>query len=43
MNQNVGHNIHSIYTLYIENDLQQVRDKTERQAEHYRARVDNKV
>ena len=27
----------------MENDLQQVRDKTERQAEHYRAIVDNKV
>ena len=42
-NQNAGQNIHSIYTLYMENDLQQVRDKTERRAEHYRAIVDNKV
>jgi hypothetical protein len=36
---NVGNQIHSIYTLYMENDLKHVRDRTEEQVNEFRAKL----
>jgi hypothetical protein len=38
----VGNQIHSIYTLYMENDLKYVRDVTEDQVNNARARLEAK-
>ena len=39
MISNVGNQIHSIYTLYMENDLKYVRDRTEEQVNEFRAKL----
>ena len=39
MISNVGNQIHSIYTLYMENDLKHVRDRTEEQVNEFRAKL----